>query len=443
MYLIDKNSHELKEGGQMDYLIVIARCFLTVFEYFSFYYVLFGRRLRSWQSVNKKILLFAIFFMCSLVVELSFHKDLFFLKHFTFIFLPYLLFDINWKELIRLNLLIYPIRSIFENVINYFLCIFVEFNENILELIYIACLIFLLWFYYILVGRRINKDAFMLNSRIWVFVAGIIWIIAAMTTYFGYVLIYIYLPNAKVVGDFLLIFGNIAICIFIFGMIYYINVTGVYKIEMDAIEKFNEQQKDYFTQLLKREQDTRRFRHDLNNELIELRFFCENKDYANLENYLAQMMDEFQTIRGRYYDVGSDIANTILNYYLIPINHECKVSVQGYMSDQIRISQRDICILVSNLVKNAVEAVQRCVEREKRIAVRINQGEKFLTVSVKNTLNRSEIIMQNGILVTVKEDKRNHGFGTQNIQMVVNKYDGIYDQKIEDGEFIVTVQLRL
>ncbi|MBQ2609879.1 MAG: GHKL domain-containing protein [Butyrivibrio sp.] len=40
---------------------------------------------------------------------------------------------------------------------------------------------------------------------------------------------------------------------------------------------------------------------------------------------------------------------------------------------------------------------------------------------------------------TTKKDKNNHGFGIQNIKDVVQKHNGIYEARIADSRYIVTI----
>lgn len=123
--------------------------------------------------------------------------------------------------------------------------------------------------------------------------------------------------------------GSIASCILLFALIYYFNGTQNYSMQVQILEKQNEQQREYFEQLLKKEQDTRQFRHDLISELLELKSYSERGEYAKLDDYLAEMLGEISGISERQYDVGNDIVNTIVNYYLLPIRNSCNIKVRG------------------------------------------------------------------------------------------------------------------
>ena len=44
-------------------------------------------------------------------------------------------------------------------------------------------------------------------------------------------------------------------------------------------------------------------------------------------------------------------------------------------------------------------------------------------------------------MFSTKKDIKNHGFGMKSIRAVVNKYNGFYSNKIEDGKFVAFIAL--
>lgn len=77
---------------------------------------------------------------------------------------------------------------------------------------------------------------------------------------------------------------------------------------------------------------------------------CKQK-YDKLEHYLENTLGAVYEIHNNYYNVGNDIVNTVLNYYLLPLKESHTISVQGYISGKISMDERELCILVSNMVK--------------------------------------------------------------------------------------------
>ena len=113
------------------------------------------------------------------------------------------------------------------------------------------------------------------------------------------------------------------------------------------------------------------------------------------------------------------------------------------MDQEIAISKRDLCVIVFNLVKNAVEAVEQSTYEDKEIVFEVNQGKQFLSIKVKNTADIEKISIQNQYPVTGKENKRMHGLGIRNVQAVAEKYGGSYQYQIENVFFIAEVQLQI
>lgn len=119
--------------------------------------------------------------------------------------------------------------------------------------------------------------------------------------------------------------------------------------------------------------------------MIQIKNYEDRKEYEKLGSYLDEMLSDISSISKYDYDVGNEIVNTILNYYLLPIKDKCKIEVKGYISDSLDIARRDLCILVSNLVKNAVEAVEQVSDKEKYIFFEIKSGNIFLQINMRNT----------------------------------------------------------
>jgi len=76
---------------------------------------------------------------------------------------------------------------------------------------------------------------------------------------------------------------------------------------------------------------------------------------------------------------------------------------------------RDLCIISSNIVKNAVDALEDYSGNAGEIKVEVRQGESFWLMRVKNTMMNNNIILKDGIPVTTKNNSELHGFGIKNI----------------------------
>lgn len=101
----------------------------------------------------------------------------------------------------------------------------------------------------------------------------------------------------------------------------------------------------------------------------------------------------------------------------------------------------DIYALFGNILDNAIEAVERLEDPEKRlISLDVRARDHFLFISQENYFAGS-LMMEQGLPVTMKEDKRFHGFGMQSIRMLTEKYGGDLQIRADGGLYRLSVML--
>ena len=243
-------------------------------------------------------------------------------------------------------------------------------------------------------------------------------------------------------GSIIILLGGLSICGMIIAVIYYFNGTEKYRLQNEMAEKYNEQQREYFTRLLEKEQDTKQFRHDIINHLLAMKDIADKEESFALQEYVQGLLQDINSEKYKQYDIGIDVVNTVLNYYLLPIKDNCIITLNGYMEEIGHYDQKDLCTLFSNIIKNAVEAVEKVEETNREIHIHVNQGKKYLNIEIGNTMCQELVLDENGFPLTSKNDKTNHGLGLQNVKKVVEKYNGTYEIKIEKNTFITEIYLK-
>ncbi len=84
----------------------------------------------------------------------------------------------------------------------------------------------------------------------------------------------------------------------------------------------------------------------------------------------------------------------------------------------------DIFSMFGNAIDNAMEAVCKLEDMEKRfISLDVRQQLGMVVIHLENSYE-GELIMQDGLPKTTKEDNMFHGFGVRSIQMVAERYMG-------------------
>lgn len=75
------------------------------------------------------------------------------------------------------------------------------------------------------------------------------------------------------------------------------------------------------------------------------------------------------------------------------------------------------------------------------IRLEIRKKQKFLFIECENSVDRKEITEDGQI--TVKDDRKNHGFGLDAMRAVAEKYASIIQIEREPGRFTVRTNLCL
>ena len=238
-------------------------------------------------------------------------------------------------------------------------------------------------------------------------------------------------------------FAMISIGILI-AFVFYIRNNNEKMEQMIEMEKeFERIQKEHYETLLQKEEDTRRYRHDMNNHLLCMRKLAEEGDYHRMQEYLIKMQGKMNQISKEHYATGNKIMDMVLNYYLPQVEAGAAITVKGKCDDEIGISDVDLCSIVSNLVQNAVEAVNNMHAKERFIKVEVKRGRNHLMIMIQNSLERGIQYKENGRIRTIKEDEKNHGMGIANVESAVIRNGGIFEYGQGENQFWCRIKLKI
>lgn len=202
-------------------------------------------------------------------------------------------------------------------------------------------------------------------------------------------------------------------------------------------------QEEYYRSLLDREDETRKYRHDMTNHLMVMDVLLDEGNLDELKEYLGKLRDEFDLVQNKRYVTGNPVIDAISCYYLPGVADFTDISVRGHISTEIKIDEVSICTIYSNLVKNAVEELQRLKEDAKeglKLLICFKTGKDFIEINVANSM-RDNAVFRGINTPTSKSDSKNHGIGLGNIKRTVEREHGRIKIDKKDQMFVADVIL--
>jgi len=210
------------------------------------------------------------------------------------------------------------------------------------------------------------------------------------------------------------------------------------KISNELEQEYMKQQKEYYEEIDEKNTELSSFRHDFNDYVYTMNDMAAREEIKELQEYLADLSQKRQTVY--YIDAGNHVANAVINRYReMAVQQGIIFRYTGKWSGKLHgITDMEICSVLSNILKNALEAALYVPkERERKIVVEMGRETMYEYIFLENTAVGYEEV--NGKLVTHKRDKKNHGIGMENVGKIMKKCGGTLEWEYKNGIFYTWV----
>ena len=115
------------------------------------------------------------------------------------------------------------------------------------------------------------------------------------------------------------------------------------------------------------------------------------------------------------------------------------MEIKAEIPRKVSVAESDLCVLLSNALENALHACQKLKEKHQTAVIEVTVYEKNGKLLLQIVNSCEEEIHFAGELPVTEEP--GHGMGVRSICAVVEKYQGIYNFIVKDGNFILRVSL--
>lgn len=209
--------------------------------------------------------------------------------------------------------------------------------------------------------------------------------------------------------------------------------------EIRRLEQLSALQANEYKLLQSHIKETRRARHDLRQHLRAIQGYIDNQDFLSLEDYIRKI-DESIPLEVPHIWSGNPAVDAILGFYAqkaMDAGIDMEISV--HMSENTIIPEHELCVLIGNLLENAMDACSASFPQKSILRIHIHQtGNSMLTLTVDNSCTAPPVT-DSGTLLSSKHP--GSGIGTESVRVIAKRYHGDARFEWRDGIFYVSVLL--
>ena len=233
-----------------------------------------------------------------------------------------------------------------------------------------------------------------------------------------------------VISSLVLIVANIAVLVIFELLNKKERQIGINAFKVKELEK----ERTYYENTIRSALQSNKVMHDLKHKLFEI-----NENLSGSDNAKEMIEEMCGIIKGaqlvEYTTVNG--LNVLLNYKFKEINDKnIDLKYKILLGSEVNIENMDLCVLIGNLLDNAIEATIKAEIKE--ISFNLTQKNNYIVLRMKNTTKNSDV----KIGKSTKSDGEHHGIGLNSINDIVDKYDGNMEFELKDGYFDIYLILK-
>lgn len=195
-------------------------------------------------------------------------------------------------------------------------------------------------------------------------------------------------------------------------------MTSVYEQQLDLCERHQQERELSILRL-------RDMRHNMKNNLVSILAYAENGDNEKIIRFVNEIMEEGGIKTSTVTNSGNIVIDSLIGYWYVEAK---KVGIDFSVNLNIPMEMpfrgADICLILGNLLENAVEAAQKA-EGKKYIRLHMKYNKNNLLLFVENNYKGVLIKTKDKRLKSTKTDAENHGVGLSSVYRIAAKYHGV------------------
>ncbi|MCQ4638198.1 GHKL domain-containing protein [Anaerovorax odorimutans] len=210
------------------------------------------------------------------------------------------------------------------------------------------------------------------------------------------------------------------------------------KMEIDNLRY----QEAYYHELQQNQQETRKLHHDMNNHFSVIRSLLKREDYGKATEYVNDLAKKLPS-KNRIFCQNS-VVNAVINakYELARQNQiDCFFNID--LDHMPEVDSTSLCCIFANTLDNAIDAACALSDAgDRQISLKARFDSPYFSYEIVNT-KENPIRQLDNKFISQKADRKEHGFGLENVKDVVARLGGTIDISYTEDTFTVVILIKL
>lgn len=186
----------------------------------------------------------------------------------------------------------------------------------------------------------------------------------------------------------------------------------------------------------------RGWRHDYHNHIQTMKGYLSLNQIEEMQTYLDKLDTDLKSV-DTVLKTGNIMVDAILNSKIsLAMSKNIHINAKAVVPDHLAVSEIDLCVIIGNLLDNAMEAcLKQPNESDRFIRVYIGKFKEQLYISVTNSMDGE--VRKSGKTYLSTKNSATHGFGIMRVDRITEKYGGFVNRQHEEGVFATEIMLPL
>ena len=246
------------------------------------------------------------------------------------------------------------------------------------------------------------------------------------------------LQTGRVLQGYIVLSSALLVFMFCFNAVFLLMATSLNRnAKLQQENQFLSMQQRY-ENLRTAIEEARQARHDMRHQLNQISALAEAGDLENLKSYLAKTVSRIPNLDMCFCE--NRAADSVVGYYCAMAKRdEIPFRARLDLPETLPVDEIDMCLVLSNLLENALEASLRTAPGRRQIKLTACvHADRILLIEVENAFD-GEVNEKNGVFRSSK--RRENGIGIQSVTHIAEKTGGTSTFTHQNGTFTAKVML--